>query len=112
MKGTLGAIVVASALLLAACGSNATSYRDFKAHTQAAKAAAVQAGFGPGWTAQEARAYAATELEWLTANSPEPCYALLHADLRSMFKANANGEFDSPPPNLIEETQAAEASCR
>jgi hypothetical protein len=112
VNGTPGAIIAASILVLVACGSNTTSYRDFKAHTQSAQAAAVQAGFGPGWTAQEARKYAATEVEWLNAHSPEGCYALLHADLTSVFQARANGEFNAPPPpSLMQHLQAAETAC-
>ncbi len=112
MKGTLGAIVAASILVLAACGSNTTSYRDFKAHTESAKAAADEAGFGPGWTGQAARLYSATEVEWLKAHSPDGCYALLHADFMSMFQAHATGDFNAaPPPNLMQDLQTAETSC-
>jgi hypothetical protein len=113
VKVTLALITAASALFLAACGSSTTSYGDFKAHTQSTQAAAAGAGFGPGWTEEQARAYAAAEVDWLQAHQPERCYTPLHGDMISFFQAHANGNFKAlPPPGFMQHAEEAEASCR
>ena len=108
--------LIALIAVAAACtrnnASSTTSYSEFRVHVESAKAGAIEAGFGPGWGADEARKYAAAEVEWMTAHPPDACYALLRADILSVFQSHASGEFDAPPPpGMGEHLRAAEAAC-